>query len=351
MSSGTGGSAPQAASSADGGVASVAPGQPSAAGGCATFDSAFGAIQTLIFERKGCTASACHGEAAVGRLDLRSEHAYENLVDVRAAGSTNARVRPGSATTSYLYEKLRAASEPGSVQIAGSPMPIGAPALTREELEAIKLWIFKGAPKTGSVKDDTTGVELSSLLDACLPPAMPVAIEPLPVPERAEGIQLVMPPYEMKAASEGESCVPFAYDLTEQVPDEFKNKEKNVVYVNSHWSRQDPTSHHMVIWRPFNGWVPNPQTAPGTAQAGATRAPAATPTAVAPSALAEACAQARPTTGPTAPKSSATPTRYSATATPTATSSTRCSVDFRCCSPAYQSSSQARSLRRSASNR
>lgn len=82
---------------------------------------------------------------------------------MQAAGSAKARVRPGSATTSYLYEKLRAATEPGSVEIAGSPMPIAAAPLTPKELEAIKIWIFKGAQKTGSVKDDTTGVELSTL--------------------------------------------------------------------------------------------------------------------------------------------------------------------------------------------
>lgn len=251
-------SAPAAAAPSVVGASGTNANGESGPGGCAAFDSAFGAIQKLIFENKGCTASACHGQAAVGGLDLRAEHSYAQLVDAKANGSANARVRPGSATTSYLYEKLRAASEPGSVQIAGSPMPIGAPPLTQNELEAIRLWIYKGAPRTGSVKNDATGVELSSLLEACLPPAMQVAIEPLPVPGAAEGIQLKMPPYEMKAATEGESCVPFAYDLTQQVPAAYKDEAKNVVYVKSHWSRQDPTSHHMVVWRPFTGWVPNP---------------------------------------------------------------------------------------------
>lgn len=233
-------------------------GSSSAPSGCATFDSGFAAIQKLIFENKGCTAAACHGAAKVGGLDLRAEHSYESLVDARATGSAGARVLPGSATTSYLYQKLQAATKPGSVEIGGSPMPIGAPPLTENELEAVRLWIFKGAPKTGSIKDDVTGVELASLLDACLPPPAPVAIEPLPLPDPGKGVQLRMPAYEMKGASESETCVPFAYDLTDQVPAEYKDEKKNVIYVDSHWTRQDPTSHHMVLWRPFSGWQPDP---------------------------------------------------------------------------------------------
>jgi hypothetical protein len=53
------------------------------AGGCETFNSSFEAIQKIIFERRGCTADACHGQAKVGGLDLRASAAWENLVDAR----------------------------------------------------------------------------------------------------------------------------------------------------------------------------------------------------------------------------------------------------------------------------
>ena len=51
-----------------------------ATSGCPTFDSAFEAIQSTIFERRGCTAAACHGSAAAGELDLRADVAWSNLV-------------------------------------------------------------------------------------------------------------------------------------------------------------------------------------------------------------------------------------------------------------------------------
>ena len=86
-----------------------------AATGCATFDSSFAAIQTLIFERRGCTASQCHGEANAGKLDLRAERSHENLVDARASSVDMARVQPGTANESLLYLKLKAATEPNCV--------------------------------------------------------------------------------------------------------------------------------------------------------------------------------------------------------------------------------------------
>lgn len=223
---------------------------PPAAEGCPTFDSAFGAIQALVFERHGCTAKACHGEGKVGDLDLRADAAWEGLVDVAASNSTFKRVQPGVPSESFLFQKLQAASVPGSVQVAGSPMPIGAPALSANELEAVKLWILKGAPKTGTVGDPLKGIDLGSLLDACLPAATPVKIKPLEPPSPGDGVQLRLPPYVLKAASEVEHCIPFAYDFTKQVPAQFKDEARNVMYTNGSQVRQDPQSHHMVVWNP-----------------------------------------------------------------------------------------------------
>jgi len=219
-------------------------------GDCATFDSSFEAIQKLIFERKGCTAQACHGAAKVGGLDLRADVAWENLVDAPSANSANARVQPGTAYDSYLYQKLRAATEPGSVQVAGSPMPVGTAPLADKELEAIQLWILKGAPKTGTVADQTKGIDVGSLLDACLPPAKPIKTKPLDPPAADEGIQFVLPPYLLAKNSEVEICTPFAYDFTDKVPAEYKDVARNVMFVNGSRVRQDPQSHHLVVWNP-----------------------------------------------------------------------------------------------------
>ena len=214
------------------------------------FNSSYEAIQKLIFENKGCTASACHGQAKVGGLDLRAEAAWENLVDARSTNSSFARVQPGTATDSYLYQKLLAASRPGSVQIAGSPMPIGTAPLTDKELEAVFLWIIKGAPKTGVVADQTKNIDVGSLLDACLPPAKPVKTKPLDAPAAEEGIQLVLPQYLLKANSEQETCTPFAYDVTAQVPARYKDEARNVMFINGSRVRQDSQSHHLVLWNP-----------------------------------------------------------------------------------------------------
>lgn len=219
-------------------------------GACATFGSSYEAIQKLIFERKGCTAAACHGAAKVGGLDLRAEVSWENLVDAKSAGSALARVQPGTATDSYLYQKLRAASEPGSVQIAGSPMPVATAPLTAAELEAVQLWILKGAPKTGTVADQTKDIDVGKLLDACLPPAKPIKTKPLEPPAPTEGVQFVLPASLVKANSEVEICTPFAYDLTDKVPAEYKDVTRNVMFVNGSRVRQDPASHHLVLWNP-----------------------------------------------------------------------------------------------------
>ena len=58
-------------------------------------DSTFAQVQQQIFESYGCTASACHGESAVGALDLRAGTSYASLVNVPAASGDYMRVFPG----------------------------------------------------------------------------------------------------------------------------------------------------------------------------------------------------------------------------------------------------------------
>ena len=48
---------------------------------------------------------------------------------------------------SFLWLKLAATTSPGSVEIVGAPMPNGLPPITENELEALRLWIYAGAPR------------------------------------------------------------------------------------------------------------------------------------------------------------------------------------------------------------
>jgi hypothetical protein len=224
--------------------------QPMAADGCPKFDSSFAAIQQVIFEGHGCTAETCHGGSGSSGLDLRPEVAHDNLVNARSQSSKLARVQPGSATDSFLYEKLAAATIPDRVKTTGSPMPVGAAPLSIDELEAVRIWILHSAPETGNVGDPTTGATVGKLLAACTPAAKPIKATPLAKPEPAEGVQFVLPGYKLEAGTEVEQCTPFAYDYTNLVPAEYKDESRNVMFVNSSRVLQDPSSHHMVVWNP-----------------------------------------------------------------------------------------------------
>jgi hypothetical protein len=92
---------------------------------CDSFDSTWDAIQTVIFERHGCTDIACHGSDAgattSGKLNLSRDVAYENLVNVFSELGQMDRVEPGSPTNdSFLYRKL-AAKTKGLAPVPGTP--------------------------------------------------------------------------------------------------------------------------------------------------------------------------------------------------------------------------------------
>lgn len=220
-----------------------------------SYDSTFAAIQEVVFERHSCTTDACHGSAKAAGLDLRRGAAWSNLFDVPSTGGGIPRVRPGEPKDSYLYAKLAAATlaaeggAPGARPIAGSPMPSGLPAISREELEAIRIWIEAGAPETGSVGDSIRGDAqyVGDLLGACLPPAELVSIEPLAPPRPGEGVQLRMPTYRLPASTEREVCFAQYYDLSAEVPAEFQDRERGVFWANGSHLRQDQGSHHLVI--------------------------------------------------------------------------------------------------------
>ena len=215
------------------------------------FENTYDAIQEILFERRGCTNGACHGDAAAGGLDLRADVSWENLVEVDSLGSQMLRIQPGRANYSFLFHKLAAVSNPEQARpITGAPMPVGTAPLTADELEALRIWIERGAPKTGSVGasfgagDETV---LEDLLGACLPPAEPNEVPRLEPPPPSEGLQMVMPPYDIPPASEHEICFAVPYDFSDVVPEEFKDETGDYYYAEYSSRRSDTNTHHLVL--------------------------------------------------------------------------------------------------------
>jgi len=225
-------------------------------GSTTAFDSTFAGIQQTIFENHGCTNVACHGTHTnpQGGLDLSPDVAYQNLIQVPSTTIPGIdRVYPGDETKSMLYLKLALATDPTkipaniNVSSLGSPMPVGLTPLSADELTLMQEWIFGGAPKTGTVPGT------DKLLNACLPPAQPITITPLEPPAADAGIQFVMAPWKVEAHSEHEICFATYYDITDQVPPQFKvlDPKTGLTYFlfNSQELRQDPFSHHLILNR------------------------------------------------------------------------------------------------------
>ncbi len=227
-----------ACSNSGGGIAPpVEP--PSCAG--TNYSSTFDAVQKIIFERHGCAADACHGSAGSGGLDLRAGISHSNLIDVPSVGSPERRILPGDAQRSYLWLKLAAATNPGSVEISNSPMPIGGTALSKEELELLRIWIYHGAPAEGAV----LGSE--ELVDGCLPEIVPITIKPLDVPALDEGLQFVMPSFTLPAGVEAEVCFASYFDFSDQIPERFLEANGYMFRFKGIETRQDPQSHHIIV--------------------------------------------------------------------------------------------------------
>lgn len=210
-----------------------------------SFDSTYDAVQSVIFERQGCANDACHGNNASGGLDLRADVSYANLFEAPSTASALARVHPGTKERSFLWLKLSAAGDP-SVEITGSPMPLGNAPLPENEMELLRMWIQSGAPETGTV------VGTEELLDACLPDPEPITIEPLDPPVEGDGVQLVMPGWDLPAASENEICFATYYDFSDQIPDEYKSADGKFFYYDAFEIRQDPSSHHLLMQIPID---------------------------------------------------------------------------------------------------
>jgi hypothetical protein len=215
---------------------------------CDEYPSTFAAIQQVIFERRGCTSSVCHGSAAQGGLDLSAGSAYANLVDVPSALGQMKRVEPGDPERSFLWRKLAKATR-GLDDVPGTAMPNGLPPLPDAELEALEKWIHAGAPIDGVVP----GTEV--ILGSCLPPPDPIKIRPPDPPAPSEGVQFYGPPWEIPAEGENEVCYARYYDLSAQIPtgsqapcpEEWGGPTQQCFFYNRSELTQDPNSHHSII--------------------------------------------------------------------------------------------------------
>jgi hypothetical protein len=225
-------------------VAAISGSVPRAKAECtgATFASTWELIQRQIFEGRGCTNQLCHGEAKAGGLDLRPDVAYEQLVEVDASTVPGMRrVLPGLGTRSLLFLNLAAKTLPGQYRAPLRPMPLDPlPALSWNELELVRLWIQQGAPANGVVPGT------QELAEACLPPAEPVPIRPLPPPPPGTGIQIRMPQWVVPPHSEKEVCFVSYFDVRDQVPPQFRGRTGMNFRFKANEVRQSPVSHHMI---------------------------------------------------------------------------------------------------------
>jgi hypothetical protein len=231
--------------------------QPGDLAGCS---STFEAIQKSVFEGKGCTAVACHGGASTGNLDLRPASAYASLLNRPATASLSTPmnlVTPGEQALSFLYLKLAAATDPSKPLAggAGAPMPSGQAPLSKEQLEAIRLWIRGGAPSSGVVAGTQALLSCTQPVDAT-----PNKSARPPTPKPEEGFQHASGPWTVKPNAENEVCFGTYYDLTTTAPEWARVKctiggiEQDCVTYNRRELSQDAQSHHSII-RVYGGAV------------------------------------------------------------------------------------------------
>src|SRR5690606_34287913 len=92
-----------------------------------------------IFTATCATNLACHVEGGAGPVDLSTGHSWAGTFRVT---STQDRqkfyVDPFDPDLSYLFNKVEGTG-------IGSRMPLNAPPLTQEQLDAIRRWILEGA--------------------------------------------------------------------------------------------------------------------------------------------------------------------------------------------------------------
>lgn len=218
-------------------------------------DSTFAQVQQQIFEGRGCTASACHGESMQGGLDLRPANAYASLVNVPANAGNYVRIYPADQGLSLLYQKVAAKTEGFSLSsldnpISGGEMPTSSDVLSEDDLGLLRKWIRGGAPETGIVagSEQYASCELQGEI-------APNKIQPVPAPAVEEGIQFYSGGWTIPAEQEDEVCFVSYYDYSDTIPAEFVvpcgdaqgGPNHDCFVYDQVLLAQDPQSHHSIV--------------------------------------------------------------------------------------------------------
>jgi hypothetical protein len=126
-----------------------------------TVTNSFELLQSKILT-PSCGSSGCHKSTADGtysqhKLVLTGADVHARLIngDVANAQAITAGLKQivaSDTAKSFFFQKLIFNQ---SRHKYGSAMPLGADLLTAKQIEFVRQWILKGAPKTGEVADKT----------------------------------------------------------------------------------------------------------------------------------------------------------------------------------------------------
>jgi len=185
-------------------------------------------ILTPSCATSGCHASTSDANYVQHNLLLTSATAYDNLINIiskNAAAKTAGlvRVKPTDYINSLLYQKI----DCQATTQYGAMMPLGGTNLTLGQIEFIKQWIIKGAPKTGTVVDETVLANNA---------ACQKVFVPMQAPSPAEGFQLAINTFTVSPNTEREVF------LNRNTPN------TSTVYVNKFIMQGRPNSHHFVLY-------------------------------------------------------------------------------------------------------
>jgi hypothetical protein len=119
----------------------------------------FELLQKVVLS-KSCATSGCHSSVndpsfKQHKLVLTGSDLYKNLINglvtnTKAQEAGLKQIVPKDPEKSFFYQKMNFAA---SNYKFGNAMPLGADALTPNQLKFIKDWIAAGAPETGHVAD------------------------------------------------------------------------------------------------------------------------------------------------------------------------------------------------------
>ncbi|MBI1286682.1 MAG: T9SS type A sorting domain-containing protein [Flavobacteriales bacterium] len=217
-----------------------------------------GAFSQTSFERvktifnNNCTIGCHSGSNPSGQLNLSGTVAevYAELAGVvpvnPAAVSAGLKlVDPGYPERSFLFAKIAADIDPVShlVQAMGTQMPQNSPHLAYEDIEMVRQWILFGAD---TVSDYVDPQLLSDYYNGTMGMSR---MEPLPIPDPSEGIQIHYGPFFLAPLEEREFFYKYSTDLTDPTEVNRVNIEIN------------DFGHHTALYR----YYPNQDTnfAPG----------------------------------------------------------------------------------------